>query len=210
MEFLGFANTRARAVFTFSEKVKISFPEIPFGVREIRAIRGLFSAARTSVIWGDQAREDRIKAVPLADYRVIHLVSHGFYDDRNWQRSALLLQPDENGREDGFLQANDIYGLNLRPELLVLSGCQTGTGYLQKGEGLTGLASAFFYAGARSILMSLWNVNDKATSVFMESFYRHFASGMGKAESLRRAKMEMLNSSYRHPFYWAPFVLQGK
>jgi len=210
MDFLGFANTHARTVFAFSEKVKIAFPELPFGVREIRAIRDLYPRDRTTGLWGDQAREDRIKALPLADYRVIHLVAHGFYDDRNWQRSALLLQPDENGREDGFLQANDIYGLKLRPELVVLSGCQTGTGYLQKGEGLTGLASAFFYAGAQSILMSLWNVNDKATSVFMASFYRHYASGMGKAESLRRAKLKMLNSSYRHPFYWAPFVLQGK
>jgi len=210
MDFLGFANTHARTVFAFSEKVKIAFPELPFGVREIRAIRDLYPRARTTGLWGDQAREDRIKALPLADYRVIHLVAHGFYDDRNWQRSALLLQPDESGREDGFLQANDIYGLKLRPELVVLSGCQTGTGYLQKGEGLTGLASAFFYAGAQSILMSLWNVNDKATSVFMASFYRHYASGMGKAESLRRAKLKMLDSSYRHPFYWAPFVLQGK
>lgn len=210
MDFLGFANTRARPVFAFSEKVKIPFPGLPFGVREIRKIRGLFSRSRTMALWGDEAREDLFKALPLSDFRIIHLVAHGFYDDHNWQRSALVLQPDENGREDGFLQANDIYGLGLHPELLVLSGCQTGTGYLQKGEGLTGLASAFFYAGAQSILMSLWNINDKAASVFMESFYRHLASGMGKAESLRRAKTDMLDSAYRHPFYWAPFILQGR
>lgn len=209
-DFLGFANTRARVVFGFSEKTRIPFFELPFGVKEIRAIRDQFPRSRTRAVWGDEAREDVFKSLPLFEFRIIHLVAHGFYDDRNWQRSALLLQPDGNGLEDGFLQANDIYELKLRPELLVLSGCQTGTGYLQKGEGLTGLASAFFYAGARSILMSLWNINDKAASVFMASFYRHFTAGRGKAASLRQAKLDMLKSSFRHPYYWAPFILQGQ
>ena len=98
--------------------------------------------------------------------------------------------------------------MRISPDLLVLSGCETGIGLLEKGEGLSGLSLSFFLAGARSILLSLWNVNDKAASVFMESFYRNFTRGMRKAEALRRAKLEMLASRYRHPFYWASFVLQ--
>jgi len=210
MDFLGLANSRAMSVFSSSEPERIRFPELSFAGRELRAIQKFYPADRSVLLLGEDAREERFKALPLADFRVIHLVAHGFFDDRNWHRSALLLLPSADGREDGFVQANDVIGLKLVPELLVLSGCQTGAGYLQKGEGLTGLASSFFFAGARAILLSLWNVNDKAAAVFMESFYRHYAAGKAKADALRRAKLEMLRSSYRHPFYWASFILQGR
>lgn len=210
MDFLGVANTRAFPIFTFSERERILFPELPFGLSEIRAIRRFYARARTTVLLENEAREDRLKHLNLSDFRVIHIVAHGFFDDSNWARSALLLLPGEYGVEDGFLQANDIFVLNLRPDLLVLSGCQTGAGLLEKGEGVTGLASAFFFAGARSILLSLWNVNDKAAASFMKSFYRHFAAGEGKAAALRKAKLEMLAGAYGHPYYWASFVLQGQ
>jgi CHAT domain-containing protein len=209
-DFLGIANPYALRALGWPEREDVDFPRLPYGSREIRTIRGLFGRDRTFVLLGKEAREDAFKALPLSDFRIIHIAAHGFFDDRNGPRSALLLLRDPAGNEDGLIQSNDVLSLKLRPDLLVLSGCETGIGRLEKGEGLSGLSLAFFIAGARSILLSLWSVNDKAASVFMESFYRGFTEGMGKTEALRKAKLEMLATKYRHPFYWASFVLQGK
>ena len=210
MDFLGVANPNPLRAFGLSGQEEIVFPRLPHAVREIRNIRNYFKRERTTLLLGGDAREDAFKALPLSDYRVIHIVAHGFFDDRNWQRSALVLLRDSSGEDDGFVQSSDIFPLRIQPDLLVLSGCETGVGLLEKGEGLNGLSFAFFYAGARSILLSLWSVNDKAASLFMESFYRHFTAGINKTEALRKAKLDMLSSKYRHPFYWAPFVLQGR
>jgi CHAT domain-containing protein len=210
MDFLGVANPFSLQAFGLSDADEIEFPRLSFGVGEIRTIRKYFPRHRTEALLGKEAREDRFKALPLADFRIIHIAAHGFFDDRNWQRSALVLLRDPAGDEDGFVQANDVFPLKLRADLLVLSGCDTGAGLLEKGEGLSGISSAFLAAGAKSVLLSLWSVNDKAASVFMAAFYRHFTAGRSKAEALRRAKLELLDSKYRHPFYWAPFVLQGR
>jgi len=210
MDFLGVANPYPLKAFGLSEQGELVFPRLPYAVREIRTIRNYFERDRTSLLLGRNAREVAFKALPLADFRVIHIVAHGFFDDRNWQRSALVLLRDPSAEDDGFVQSNDIFPLRIRPDLLVLSGCETGVGFLEKGEGLNGFSFAFFYAGARSILLSLWSVNDKAASVFMESFYRHFTAGINQTEALRKAKLEMLGSRYHHPFYWAPFILQGR
>jgi len=210
MDFLGVANPFSLRAFGLSDAEEIEFPRLPYGVGEIQTIRKFFPRRRTEVLLGKKAREDRFKALPLADFRIIHFAAHGFFDDRNWQRSALVLRRDPAGAEDGFVQANDVFPLNLRADLLVLSGCDTGAGLLEKGEGLSGISSAFLAAGAKSVLLSLWSVNDQTASVFMAAFYRHFTAGRSKAEALRRAKLELLDSKYRHPFYWAPFVLQGR
>jgi len=210
MDFLGVANPFSLRAFGLSDAEEIEFPRLPFGVGEIRTIRKYFPRSRTEALLGKEAREDRFKALPLADFRIIHIAAHGFFDDRNWQRSALVLLRDPAGDEDGFVQANDVFPLKLRADLLVLSGCDTGAGLLEKGEGLSGISSAFLAAGAKSVLLSLWSVNDQAASVFMTAFYRHFTAGRSKSDALRRAKLELLDSKYRHPFFWAPFVLQGR
>jgi CHAT domain-containing protein len=210
MDFLGVVNPFSLRAFGLSDAVEIEFPRLPFGVGEIRTIRKYFPRSRTEALLGKAAREDRFKALPLADFRIIHIATHGFFDDRNWQRSALVLLRDPAGDEDGFVQANDVFPLKFRADLLVLSGCDTGAGLLEKGEGLSGISSAFLAAGAKSVLLSLWSVNDQAASVFMAAFYRHFTAGRSKTDALRRAKLALLDSKYRHPFFWASLVLRGR
>jgi CHAT domain-containing protein len=108
---------------------------------------------------------------------------------------------------------SEIFNLDLNADLVVLSACQTGLGRLVKGEGMIGLTRAFMYAGASSVVVSLWKVQDYSTAALMKSFYRHLRAGKGKAEALRQAKLNMIRSdipAYRFPYFWAPFVLVGQ
>jgi hypothetical protein len=208
-DFLGLANSSRMRAFALSVDEEKAFPALPEAAREIRDAGRRFDSRRTTVLFDRRAGEAVFKSLPLSDYRVIHLAAHGFFDDRHWWRSALVLWPDRTGGEDGFLQPDDIYGLRLSPELLVLSGCQTGLGRLEKGEGVNGLSYAFFYAGARALLLSLWSVNDRATADFMGSFYDYWRGGKSRSEALRPAKIRALKSKNGNPFYWAGFVLLG-
>jgi CHAT domain-containing protein len=150
----------------------------------------------------------------LSKYRYVHFATHGYIDSERPGLSAIVLSlVDEKGSpQDGFLRANEIYNLNLPAELVVLSACETGLGKEIKGEGLVGLTQGFMYAGARRVVVSLWNVNDKATAELMARFYR----GMLKenktpAAALRTAQMEMSRQKqWQSPYYWAAFVLQGE
>ena len=144
----------------------------------------------------------------------MHFATHGFLDSERPGLSSLVLSMvDANGEaKDGFLRANDIYNLKLPAELVVLSACQTGLGKEVKGEGLIGLTRGFMYAGASRVVVSLWNVNDKATADLMTKFYeKMLKQGERPAGALRAAQVEMWKQKqWQSPYYWAAFVLQGE
>jgi len=125
-------------------------------------------------------------------------------------RSALVLSMMNNEIEDGFLQAREIYNLRLVSEMVVLSACQTAKGTMESVEGILGLPRIFFYTGARSVLTSLWRIRDRTTARFMTRFYQNLVEGYGKAQALRLAKIEMIESKFAHPYFWAAFVLNGE
>lgn len=99
--------------------------------------------------------------------------------------------------------------MELDADLVVLSACRTALGILEKGEGIQGLPRAFFCAGARSVLVSLWPVGDRSTSRFMEFFYEHLSRGESKQEALRGAKLNMIKAKDTHLRQWAGFILMG-
>jgi CHAT domain-containing protein len=144
----------------------------------------------------------------------VHFATHGYIDSERPDLSAVVLSlVDKNGDpQDGFLRAHDIYNLNLPAELVVLSACQTGLGKEVKGEGLVGLTRGFMYAGARRLVVSLWNVNDKATAELMRRFYRGMLlQKLTPAAALRQAQTQMSHHPrWSSPYYWAAFVLQGE
>lgn len=150
----------------------------------------------------------------LSKYRYVHFATHGYIDSERPDLSAIVLSlVDAEGKpQDGFLRTHDIYNLNLPAELVVLSACETGLGKQIKGEGLVGLTQGFMYAGARRVVVSLWNVNDKATAELMARFYRGMLrENKTPAAALRTAQMEMSQQiQWRSPYYWAAFVLQGE
>ncbi|HEX8145591.1 MAG TPA: CHAT domain-containing protein [Pyrinomonadaceae bacterium] len=154
----------------------------------------------------------------LAPYRILHLATHGLLDSEHPELSGILLSMlDEHGRQqNGFLQVHQIYNLRLPAEMLVLSACDTGIGKRMKGEGLNGISRGFMYAGVKRVVASLWEVNDASTSQLMKNFYQSLQPGAGGGEkmrpaaAMREAQLQVMKHRiWRHPYYWAAFVVQG-
>ena len=186
--------------------------ELPRTRDEVREIANLFEPDRRRTYLGKDSTEDVIKAESLRRYRRLHLAAHGLVNERNPSRSAVILTLDNDSQEDGFLEVSEIAELDLDCDLVVLSACQTGLGRLFSGEGIVGLSRAFIYAGARSVVVSLWNVSDISTARLMKCFYKNIVSGVGNSAALRDAKLQMIRSGAeaRHPYYWASFIIVGK
>jgi len=161
-----------------------------------------------------QANRATVTGGGLSKFRYVHFATHGYVDSEHPDLSAIVLSlVDQQGKpQDGFLRAHDIYNLNLPAELVVLSACETGLGKEIRGEGLVGLTRGFMYAGARRVVVSLWNVNDKATAELMARFYRGMLrENKTPAAALRTAQLEMSRQrQWQSPYYWAAFVLQGE
>jgi CHAT domain-containing protein len=140
------------------------------------------------------------------------LAAHGYFDEAQPSRSGVVLSTAQPGSEDGVLQAFEISKLKLNADLVVLSACQTGLGKLLGGEGIVGLTRAFLSAGAQSVVASLWNVNDAATAEFMKHLHRQLRRGVARDQALRQAKLAVMqtpDTPWRHPYFWAAFVLIG-
>jgi CHAT domain-containing protein/lipopolysaccharide biosynthesis regulator YciM len=189
------------------------FTRLPDSRREVENIGRLYRDAGAVVVTGDQSTEEHVKHASLAEFRILHFALHGITDEYQPQFSGLVLnRPRPGAAEDGLLQAYEIAQLNLNAELVVLSACETATGKQMKGEGLVGLTQAFLAAGASSVIASLWQVQDTATTEFMIRFHRHLRRGnYTTAEALRRTRVDLIaGGTYAHPYYWAPFVIFGE
>jgi CHAT domain-containing protein len=193
---------------------RLVIPRLPFTRQEATRLLALAPRASSFGAIDFQANRETVLEGDLSQYRYVHFATHGVMDSERPGLSSLVLSMvDEKGKpQDGFLRANDIYNLKLPAELVVLSACQTGLGKEIKGEGLVGLTRGFMYAGAARVVVSLWNVNDKATSELMVKFYeKMIKQGARPAAALRAAQVEMRRQkAWQSPYYWAAFTLQGE
>jgi CHAT domain-containing protein/tetratricopeptide (TPR) repeat protein len=189
-------------------------PRLPYTRREAELILAASPSRSNLEATGFEASRATATSPELGRYRYVHFATHGYLDSERPGLSALVLSlVGKDGRpQDGFLRANEIYNLSLPAELVVLSACQTGLGKEVRGDGLVGLTRGFMYAGAARVVVSLWNVNDRATSELMARFYaRMLKGGERPAAALRRAQVEMLEGGrWGSPYYWAAFTLQGE
>ncbi len=184
---------------------------LEFSGTEIEKISALFKKKKRTIFLRESATEEQIKNQSLEEYKILHFATHSLIDNKIPERSTIVLSLDNDTKEDGLLQMREIYNLKLNSDLVTLSSCQTGLGQFIKGEGIQGINRAFFYAGASSVLMSLWAVNDQATYQLMERFYAHLRSSDSIMNALRKSKLEMINSgTLSHPYYWAGFIISGK
>ena len=194
----------------FYSSSDFKFFRLAYSGIEVNKIAALFPKNREEILRRDEASESGLKKLSLSDFKIIHFAAHALIDDQKPARSAIVLSLDPSSQDDGFLQTRDIYNLRLNADLISLSACQTGKGQFIRGEGIESLSRAFFYAGASSVLMSLWSVNDQATYQLMERFYAHLRSSKSLMDALKIAKIEMMDSKvFAHPFYWAGFVITG-
>ena len=167
---------------------------------------------RATTYLGAEATEERAKSVRSARY--LHFATHGLLDARMPLNSALALTLPEQlaaNTDNGLLQAWEIFEqMRIDADLVTLSACETALGTEFSGEGLVGLTRAFHYAGARSVLASLWSVADESTGGLMASVYKHLRDGRPKDEALQRAQLEAIDTpATSAPFHWAAFTLTG-
>ncbi|MGO9570575.1 MAG: CHAT domain-containing protein [Desulfomonilaceae bacterium] len=147
----------------------------------------------------------------LANYGSIVFATHGYLDSSSHgiTEPLLVLSLVPLGT-DGFLWANEVMGLRLNAGTVVLGACQTGLGRQVPGEGTMGMGRSFQYAGARSVMMSMWSVAEKSSVKLVENFFKYIKSGKGRLEALRLARSDIRKDGYDHPFFWAPFILIGE
>ena len=206
---------------------------LPMTELEANEIRRLYP--RSALLTKSEATEERVKELAGA-HDVLHFATHAELNKEDPLSSAVLLSKGE--KEDGRLEVREIFGMDLKASLVVLSACETGLGALSSGDELVGLTRAFIYAGTPSVVASLWKVDDASTAQLMSSFYRNLKSKT-KVESLRQAQLDMIRGKTNtgllaqrgvggvaklgqtpaarssdsittsHPYFWAPFVLVG-
>jgi CHAT domain-containing protein/Tfp pilus assembly protein PilF len=183
---------------------------LKFAIPEAKKVAALFAPA-SEVLVGPRATETRLKAT-AAQYQIIHLATHGFYNHINPLFSGVQLEPDD--QNDGRLEVHEVMGLHLNAGLVTLSACDTALGSgdfseIPAGDEFVGLSRAFLEAGSDAVLASLWKVNDRSTLIMMGQLYQAMKTHNGP-QSLTLAQRAMIaNPLYRHPFYWAPFLLYG-
>jgi CHAT domain-containing protein/tetratricopeptide (TPR) repeat protein len=197
------------------------FARLEHSGREVAAIADLLGRGRCTVHTGQKASEAAVKADSvsgvLARYRYVHFATHGVLGRDGGQQPGLVLSlagaddkdDGAGGLNDGYLQEKEVLGLRLNADLVVLSACRTGRGRLRRGEGVTGLARAFLYAGSRGVACSLWAVDDEETAALMRGLYTRLQKGESAADALREAQREMIAAG-KAPLYWAPFILVGE
>jgi len=188
-------------------------PNLPGSRNEALAIRQITGPGRTRLVMGFEANRKAIMDGSMARQRIIHFATHGMMDTRHPEMSGLVLSMfNKRGKfEDGYLRLSDIYNLKLSADLVVLSSCESALGRDLGAEGIVGLPRAFLHAGARSVIASLWKVDDDATVSVMSAFYSRLQRGDTPARALRGAQLAMLrNPRLSDPYYWAAFILEGE
>jgi CHAT domain-containing protein len=182
---------------------------LPFAREEVNKAAGILGYGSV-VLDGVAASERALKTQPLASFKVIHLAAHAVGNDVEPDRAAVVLAAGSR-YEDGLWQAREIRRTTLNADVIVLSACETGVGRLQGEEGVMNLARAFLTSGAKSVLASLWSVEDRSTATIMESFYEHLSIGLSVGEALRQAQLDFIKDYGRkaQPSLWAGFEVIG-
>jgi len=190
------------------------FQRLRFSRQEAESIASLVPKKEELLALDFGANRQLAQDPELGNYRIVHFATHGFLNSKHPELSGLVLSlVDENGQpQDGFLRFHQIFNFKLNADLVVLSGCQTALGKDISGEGLMGLTRGFMYAGAPTVVASLWSVNDRATAELMKRFYHSMLADKKRPPAaMRAAQISLLqDKGWSSPYYWAGFTIQGE
>jgi CHAT domain-containing protein len=179
---------------------------------EVNTIARLFKERnhKSVVYTREQTTEENAKSPDMKQFDYIHFATHGVLADEF--QSLVLSQDIPGAKEDGYFTLNEIMNSDYHAKLVVLSACETGSGKMYKGEGVTGMTRAVMYAGTPAVIASLWRVDDRATKELMVAFYRNILEkNLDKVEALRQAKLHLLKTErYSSPLFWSAFVMYGE
>jgi CHAT domain-containing protein len=193
---------------------ELVYPPLPETKDEVLAIAKLFAVEPKppDVLLDLKANEASLRQSPLPEYRYLHFATHADLPGRvqGIREPFLLLgQVGNEGQDNGFLTQSKVLGLKLNAEMVVLSACLTGRGKVMEGEGVVNFSRAFQHAGARSVLVSLWEVASLEAVEFMTEFYGHLKQGQPRSQALKLAR-QAIKAKYPQPFFWAVFILHGE
>ena len=199
----GFAERRGLLDEQGSLPREIPLLPLKYSGEEVREIGNIVNANK--ILTEKNATETNFKN-NASKNSIIHLSTHSFLLNK---QPVIFFSNYYDPDNDGFLEVGEIVQLKLKSDLVVLSSCNSGLGVIDESEGILGMTKAFFEAGARSVVVSLWSVNDKYTTKFMTLFYKNLSEGLDKSEALRQAKIEFIKNYSANPYYWAAFILSG-
>jgi CHAT domain-containing protein len=192
---------------------QLHFSRLPGTAYEAEIIQGLAGPGEALVLTGFQANREQLASGALDDYDVLHLATHGIVNPIHPGLSGVVLSAldSEGQQQPSFVRALDFFYMDIGTRLVVLSACETALGKEIRGEGLMGLTHGFFYAGANTVVSSLWQVPDRATAELMKFFYQEMLqNGRPPAAALRLAQMKIREKRlWGDPYYWAAFTVQG-
>jgi CHAT domain-containing protein/Tfp pilus assembly protein PilF len=192
----------------------LQFDRLPSTLREAQTVLEMLPAKQGALFSGVEASRELALGSALHGYKIIHFGTHALMDPEHPETSGIMLSfVDRNGNpQDGVLRIADIYDLRLATDLVVLSACQTAVGKNVKGEGLMGLARSFLFAGSKSVLATLWEVDDEATTELIKHFYHGLLiEHLPASVALKNAKLFIRSQKrWQPPYFWAGFELQGE
>jgi len=184
------------------------YPELPHAAEQMADVAKHFPEKRQQIYQGNLATPSSYLGTAVADFSHIHFVAHGIASRLSPLDSAIVLSKPGPDSDSFKLYARDIIRHPLRADLVTISACYGAGERAYSGEGLVGLAWAFLRAGAHNVIAALWEVTDASTAQLMDRFYAELEKGSNPEEALRAAKLSLLRgSTFRNPFYWAPFQL---
>lgn len=197
--------TRLASIFPYSRSVRKELSPLRFSGDEINHIIEITGGKK---LYGKTATKEAFLE-NAGNYKILHLATHAQANDNSGDYSFLVFAETGDSIDNGLLYVSDLYNMNINPEMVVLSACETGLGELQRGEGVIGLTRGFAYAGAKSIVSTLWTVPDKSSSILMTKFYEYIEGGYTKDQALRKAKLDLIKNQYPEPYYWAAYIPIG-
>jgi tetratricopeptide (TPR) repeat protein len=189
----------------------ISLPQAPHEIEQI--VQRLDRVPNKKSLLENSATPQAFSS-SATDSRILHLASHSKISENDPLFSTIYLYPDENSNVEhneisGQIFAYQLFEMNLRSDLIMLNSCESGSGDYFQGSGIMGISRALRYAGARSLILNSWSVNDQFASDFAIEFYTHINKGRSKSASLRSAKIHFLKNNNANPHYWGPYMLNG-
>lgn len=185
-----------------------SLSDLPFARTEAQYVTEI---TKGKLFINDGATESVFKSV-AGNYDIIHLAMHTVLNDQYPMYSKMLFYQERDSTDDGNLNTWEVYGLPLKAKMVILSSCNTGNGKLYSGEGILSLARGFVYSGSQSVIMSIWEIEDRSGTEIIKDFYRLLKRGMPKSDALRKARLDYLENAdmlRSHPYFWSSLVIYG-
>jgi CHAT domain-containing protein len=183
-------------------------PDLPYARQEAEYV----SKITHGKLFENEAAKESVFKSESGRYDIIHLAMHTIINDVDPMRSTLIFSRGSDSLDDGYLKTYEVYSIPLKAKMVVLSSCNTGSGHLDSGEGIMSLARGFIFSGSQSVVMSMWEIEDRSGTEIVKMFYKNLKSGNSKSKALRRARIAYLKDVDQlrsHPYFWSALVVYG-